>query len=41
MVKGEPLTATLKLYTRVDVTGFEEVHFPTFNGFWEPLATIG
>ena len=34
VVKGEPLTATLKLYTRVDVTGFEEVHFPTFNGFW-------
>lgn len=34
VVKGEPLVATLKLYTRVDVTGFEEVHFPTFNGFW-------
>ena len=34
VVKGEPLVATLKLYTRVDVTGFEEVRFPTFNGFW-------
>ncbi len=34
VVKGEPLVATLKLYTRVDVVGFEDVHFPTFNGFW-------
>jgi len=34
VVKGEPLIATLKLYTRVDIAGFEEVHFPTFNGFW-------
>lgn len=33
-VKGEPLTATLKLYTRVDIQAFEDVHFPTFNGFW-------
>ena len=34
VVKGEPLVATLKLYTRVDVVGFEDIHFPTFNGFW-------
>lgn len=34
VVKGEPLTATLKLYTRADIQAFEDVHFPTFNGFW-------
>ena len=31
---GEPVTATLKLYRTVDISGFENVTFPTFNGFW-------
>lgn len=31
---GEPITATLKLYQRVNIAGFENVSFPTFNGFW-------
>ena len=34
VVVGETLTATLKLYQRVNVAGFEDVKFPTFNGFW-------
>ena len=34
VVKGEPVTATLKLYTRTDIVGFEDIKFPTFNGFW-------
>ena len=34
VVVGEPVTATLKLYQRVNVAGFESVEFPTFNGFW-------
>ncbi len=34
VVKGEPVTATLKLYTRADIVGFEDIKFPTFNGFW-------
>ena len=34
VVVGEPITATLKLYQRVNVAGFENVNFPTFNGFW-------
>lgn len=34
VVKGEPITARLKIYTRTDIGGFEDVHFPTFNGFW-------
>lgn len=33
-VVGEPITATLKLYTRSNVAGFEDAKFPTFNGFW-------
>ena len=34
VVVGEPVTATLKLYQRVNITGFEDAKFPTFNGFW-------
>ena len=34
VVVGEPVTATLKLYQRVNVAGFENVSFPDFNGFW-------
>ncbi|MBQ6254507.1 MAG: BatD family protein [Bacteroidales bacterium] len=34
VVLGEPLTATLKLYQRVNIAGFENAKFPTFNGFW-------
>ena len=34
VVKGEPITATLKLYTRTDISGIEDIKFPTFNGFW-------
>lgn len=33
-VVGEPVTATLKLYTRSNVAGFEDAKFPSFNGFW-------
>ena len=32
--KGEPLLATFKLYRRVPIVGFEEIKFPSFNGFW-------
>ena len=34
VVVGEPVTATLKLYRTVDIAGFEDVSFPSFNGFW-------
>ena len=34
VVVGEPIIATLKLYQRVNIGGFENVTFPTFNGFW-------
>lgn len=34
VVLGEPVTATLKLYHRVNIAGFENAKFPTFNGFW-------
>lgn len=34
VVKGEPVIATLKLYTRVPIAGFEDVRFPVFDGFW-------
>ena len=33
-VKGEPVTATLELYTRSVISGLNDIKFPTFNGFW-------
>ncbi len=34
VVKGEPVIATLKLYTKVPIAGFEDIKFPVFDGFW-------
>ena len=34
VVVGEPVIATIKLYQRVNIAGFEGVNFPSFNGFW-------
>ena len=34
VVVGETINATLKLYHRVNIAGFEDAKFPTFNGFW-------
>ena len=34
VVVGEPITATIKLWQRVNVAGFESAEFPDFNGFW-------
>lgn len=34
VVLGEPITATVKLYQRVNISGFESASFPSFNGFW-------
>ncbi|MBR4805093.1 MAG: protein BatD [Bacteroidales bacterium] len=34
VVKGEPIIATLKLYTRSNIVGLEDVKMPVFNGFW-------
>ena len=31
---GEPITATLKIYQRANLSGFEDAKFPKFNGFW-------
>ena len=30
---GEPIVATVKLYTRVNIAGLNEIKYPTFNGF--------
>jgi hypothetical protein len=34
VVIGEPVVATVTLYTRADIAGFESAQFPDFNGFW-------
>ena len=33
-IVGETISATLKLYHRVNIAGFEDAKFPSFNGFW-------
>ncbi|MFR9577576.1 MAG: BatD family protein [Rikenellaceae bacterium] len=32
--KGEPVRATIKLYSRVNIVHNENLKMPTFNGFW-------
>ncbi|MDD2550657.1 MAG: BatD family protein [Bacteroidales bacterium] len=32
--RGQPILATLKLYTRQNIAGFDDFKFPSFNGFW-------
>lgn len=34
VVVGEPVTATLKIYQRANLAGFENARFPAFKGFW-------
>ena len=34
VVVGEPVVATIKLYQRVNIAGFESASFPSFDGFW-------
>ncbi|MFA5713290.1 MAG: BatD family protein, partial [Bacteroidales bacterium] len=34
VVVGEPLTLSIKLYTKVPISGFEDVKFPSFDTFW-------
>ena len=36
---GEPVRATLKLYQRVNITGFDDVKLPSFNNFWSQDVT--
>ena len=38
--KGEPLRATLKLYTRVNLATVESSKVPTFNGFWSQQLDV-
>lgn len=32
--KGQPIKATIKLYTRSGISGIESAKYPSFNGFW-------
>ena len=34
VVVGEPIVATIKLWQRVNIAGFESAEFPDFDGFW-------
>ncbi len=41
VMRGEPIVATLKLYTNTPIVGFESVNFPNFNGFWSQEIGTG
>ncbi|MDD2278648.1 MAG: BatD family protein [Bacteroidales bacterium] len=32
--RGEPILATISIYTRQNISGFEDIKFPSFTGFW-------
>jgi hypothetical protein len=32
--RGQPILATIKIFTREGISSFEEVKFPSFTGFW-------
>jgi hypothetical protein len=32
--QGEQLTATIKIYSRVSLEGFDDIKLPTYKGFW-------
>lgn len=34
VVVGQPINATLKIYQRANLSGFENADFPSFKGFW-------
>lgn len=34
VVVGQPINATLKIYQRANLSGFENATFPSFTGFW-------
>lgn len=31
---GQAVLATVKIYTRLDLVGFDDIKFPSFDGFW-------
>ncbi len=35
LLKGEHLVATIKVYTKVNLAGFEDMSFPSYSGFWK------
>ncbi|MDD4149212.1 MAG: BatD family protein [Bacteroidales bacterium] len=42
MYKGESLIATIKIYTKVDLVGFEDLKLPSFDNFYaEEIETPG
>ena len=36
---GEQITLTQKVYSRVDLRGFQNIKFPPYNGFWSQQET--
>ena len=37
VVIGEPFTASIRLYQRVNIAGYEDFRLPSFDGFWSQV----
>lgn len=31
---GEPIIVTIKIYTKIDLVGFDDIRFPSYDSFW-------
>lgn len=40
LYKGEHLMATIKIYSKVNLNGFEDISIPNFEGFWSQDITL-
>lgn len=38
--KGEPLVASLKIYTQIGISGFQGSKYPALNGFWAQTLDV-
>ncbi|MBP5572146.1 MAG: BatD family protein [Bacteroidales bacterium] len=38
VVLGEPFTASIRLYQRVNIAGYEDFRLPSFDGFWSQVV---
>ncbi len=38
VVIGEPFTASIRLYQRVNIAGYEDFRLPSFDGFWSQVV---
>lgn len=40
LYKGDHITATIKIYSKVNLNGFEDISLPNFEGFWSQEVAL-